>query len=177
MRILPSTTSVQPGNQQLPNESNFQRCLDAAYRYLNYRPRSEGEMRQRLRQRGFDSEAIEKTISKLTELHLSDDVAFAEFWRDNRLAFKLKSKRLIQKELRDKRVTPETAEQVTRDIDDEANAYKLGCSRMRSLAQLDYPDFHRRLTSYLGYRGFGYEVIKRTIALLWQDREHHWGQH
>jgi len=60
---------------------------------------------------------------------------------------------------------------VTKDINDEGNAYKLGCSRMRILAHLDYPDFYRRLSNYLGYRGFTYEVIKRIIAILWQEKE------
>ena len=39
-----------------------QQCLDVAYRYLSYRPRSEGEMKQRLQKRGFNTEIIERTI-------------------------------------------------------------------------------------------------------------------
>ena len=155
------------------NDSAFQPCLDAAYRYLGYRPRSEGEMRQRLRQRGFDGEAIDKTIAKLKEQQLIDDYAFAEFWKNNRLSFKPKSKRLIAKELGDKKVTPEIVRQVTEDIDDESNAYRLGCGRMRTLAHLGYPEFHRHLTNYLGYRGFNYEVIKHTIAVLWGEKKCH----
>jgi len=128
-------------------------------------------MRQRLHQRGFDSEAVERTITKLKEQELIDDYAFAAFWKNNRLSFKPKSKRLIARELKDKKVTQEIVEQVTEDIDDDSNAHKLGCSRMQILAHLDYPDFHRRLSNYLGYRGFSYEVIKRTVALLWQEKE------
>jgi SOS response regulatory protein OraA/RecX len=79
--------------------------------------------------------------------------------------------------LKDKKVAQEVVEQVTEDIDDDSNAYKLGCSRMQMLAHLDYPDFHRRLSNYLGYRGFNYEVIKRTVALLWQEKESHQIQH
>ncbi len=102
---------------------------------------------------------------------MSDDFAFAQFWTDNRLSFRPKSKRLIKKELRDKKVAAEIIEQVTTDIDDEEIAYKLGSSRMPALAHLDYPDFYRRLSSYLAYRGFDYEVVKRTTALLWHEKE------
>jgi SOS response regulatory protein OraA/RecX len=70
-------------------------------------------------------------------------------------------------------VAAEIIEEVTKDINDEANAYKLGRRRMHILAKLDYPDFHRRLSNYLSYRGFSYEVINRTIALLWQQKEQH----
>ena len=155
----------------MTNGNASQRCLDAAYRYLSYRPRSEGEVRQRLHKHGFEEEAVEKTIANLKEQDLIDDFAFAQFWKDNRLSFRPKSKRLINRELRDKRVAAEVIEQVTRDVDDEGNAYKLGYSRMHILAHLDYPDFYRRLSSYLGYRGFTYEVIKHTIARLWQEKE------
>ena len=155
----------------MTDSNSLQDCLNAAYRYLSYRPRSEGEIRQGLHRRGFADEVAEKTIAKLREQNLSDDFAFAQFWTGNRLSFRPKSKRLIQKELRDKKVAAEIIEQVTKDIDDEEIAYKLGCSRMHNLAHLDYPDFYRRLSSYLAYRGFSYEVIKRTVALLWQERE------
>ena len=155
----------------MTKDSAFQCCLDAAYHYLSYRPRSEGELRQQLYRRGFDNEAIEKAIAKLKEQNFIDDFAFAQFWKDNRLSFRPKSKKLIGRELRDKKVAAEIIEQVTKDINDEGNAYKLGCSRMRILAHLDYPDFYRRLSNYLGYRGFTYEVIKRIIAILWQEKE------
>lgn len=151
-------------------DKTFQNCFDAACRYLTYRPRSEEELRQRLLQRGFENEVVEKTIVRLKEQALIDDSAFAEFWKDNRLSFKPRSKRLIIKELRDKRVDSETIDQATRDIDDEANAYRLGYSRMHSLAHLDYPDFCRRLSNYLSYRGFSCEVIKDTVARLWRER-------
>ena len=146
-------------------------CLDAAYRYLSYRQRSEGEIRQWLHRRGFAKKVIEKAIVRLREQNLSDDFTFAQFWTENRLSFRPKSKRLIKKELRDKKVAAEIAEQVTKDIDDEEIAYKLGSNRMPALARLDYPDFYRRLSSYLAYRGFSYEVIKHTAALLWQEKE------
>lgn len=146
-------------------------CLDAAYHCLSYRPRSEGEVRQWLRKRGFSGEVAEKAIAKLRVQKLSDDLAFAQFWKENRLSFRPKSKRLIKKELRDKQVATEIIEQVTGDIDDEEIAYRLGSSRLPSIAHLDYRDFYRRLSSYLAYRGFSYEVIKRTASLLWQERE------
>jgi regulatory protein len=155
----------------LTDRNSLQDCLDAAYYYLSYRPRSEGEIRQWLHKRGFAKEVAETAIARLREQNLSNDSAFAQFWKDNRLSFRPKSKRLIKKELRDKKVASEIIEQVTSDIDDEQVAYKLGSIRMPSLAHLDYPDFYRRLSSYLAYRGFNYEVIKRTASVLWQEKE------
>ena len=157
----------------MADRNSSQDCLNAAYHYLSYRPRSEAEIRQWLHRRSFANEVAEKAIAKLREQNLSDDFSFAQFWTNNRLSFRPKSKRLIKKELRDKKVAAEIIEQVTKDIDDEEIAYKLGSSRMPALAHLDYPDFYRRLSSYLTYRCFGYEVIKRTAALLWQEKGEH----
>ena len=155
----------------MTDSDSLQDCLNAAYYYLSYRPRSEAEIKKWLHKRGFANEVTEKAIDKLREQNLSDDFKFAQFWTENRLSFRPKSKRLIAKELRDKKVAAEIIEQVTEDIDDEEIAYKLGSGRMPALAHLDYPAFYRRLSSYLAYRGFGYEVVKRTAALLWQERE------
>ncbi|MCK5182552.1 MAG: RecX family transcriptional regulator [Dehalococcoidia bacterium] len=155
----------------MSDSNSMQDCLNAAYHCLSYRPRSEGEIRQWLHRRGFANEVAEKAIVKLRDQNLTDDFAFARFWKENRLSFRPKSKRLIKKELRDKKVAAEIIEQVTEDIDDEAIAYKLGSSRLSVLAHLDYPDFYRRLSSYLAYRGFSYEVIKHAAALVWRERE------
>ena len=152
------------------NDSPLQHCLDLAYRYLSYRPRSEAEVRQYLRRRSFGGEMLERAIAELKGQNLVDDLAFAEFWKNNRLSFKPRSSRLIKKELRDKGVAGEIIGEVTREIDDEDNAYKLGRRRMSSLARRDYPDFQRRLSNYLGYRGFSYGVIRKTVARLWEEK-------
>jgi len=153
------------------NNTTFHKCLDAAYCYLNYRPRSEAEVKQRLYQRGFDVEVVKEAVIRLKEQSLVDDFAFAQFWKENRLSFKPKSKKLIIKELNDRKVNREIVEQVTKDINDMDNACKLGRRRMHILIHLDYPEFYRRLSNYLSYRGFNYEVIKGTTALLWQEKE------
>ncbi len=154
----------------MSDTSATQHSLDAAYRYLSYRPRSEGEVRERLLRRGFGNEQVEKAIAKLKEENLIDDFAFAQFWKDNRLSFRIKSKRLIAKELRDKRVAPDIVDEITKDIDDELNAYTIGCSRVRFLADLDYPRFRQRLSSYLSYRGFSHQVIRDTANRLWREK-------
>jgi regulatory protein len=155
----------------LTDLNSLQDCLDAAYRYLSYRPRSEGEIRQWLRGRRFPKTVIEAAIARLKEQNLTDDLAFARFWKENRLSFRPKSKRLIKKELREKNVSAEIIEQVTGDIDDEGIAYKLASGRLPGLSHLDYPSFYRRLSSYLAYRGFNYEVIRDTVARLWREKE------
>jgi regulatory protein len=61
--------------EELTQASLFQNCLDAALRYLSYRPRSDAEVTQRLRRHGFADDVVSRTITELRERKLIDDVA------------------------------------------------------------------------------------------------------
>jgi len=146
-------------------------CMDAAVYYLSYRPRSENEVRQRLRRRGFDSKTIEEVVTKLKERSLIDDIAFSEYWRNNRLSFSPRSARLINLELRQKGIAAETANEATGNINDENSVYEAGLRKAHRLTALDYDDFRSRLYDYQVRRGFSYEKIKRVVDRLWQEKK------
>lgn len=155
--------------ENLLGSNSLQRCFDAAYRYLDYRPRSESEMRDRLHRRGFDRETIDKVLNRLKENGLVDDTAFAEFWKDNRQAFSPRSKRLMRLELAQKGIARDIAEQIVGTSDDADSAYRAALGKARILHETDYQGFRRRLGSYLRRRGFSYDVIDHTIERLWQE--------
>ena len=155
--------------EMLAGLDGFQRCHNAAIRFLAFRPRSESEIRQRLQRRAFDGACIEKTIARLREQGLIDDAAFARFWKDNRQEFSPRSQRLTKLELKRKGLSTEAIEQVIGDLDDRDNAYRAGVAKARRLAAEDYQDFRRRLGGFLGRRGFSYSVIDETTKRLWQE--------
>jgi regulatory protein len=147
------------------------RCFGAALYYLSYRPRSEAEVRQRLRRRGFGDDVVDKVIVELKERELIDDVAFAQYWKDNRQSFRPRSRQLLKLELRQKGIAAEMADKVVGDLSDEISAYEAGLKKARALAALDYGEFSRRLSSYLRRRGFGYGVTSSAVARLWQEQK------
>ena len=157
--------------ETLEKSDRFQRCLDSALRYLGYRPRSESEIREKLRRRGGDGERVEEVITRLKEQGLVDDVAFARFWKDNRETFSPRSQQLTRLELRRKGVGSGIIDQVIAEVDDADNAYRSAASKTRHRPPSDYQSFRRRLGEYLRRRGFNYEVINSTVARLWQERE------
>ena len=154
----------------LVKASHQQQCYNAALRYLDYRPRSEYEMRQRLRQRGFDKDSIQAALSRLKEQGLIDDSDFARFWKDNRQSFSPRSQWLVGLELKQKGVPREFIKQVVSTIEDAENAHRVAVSKAHSLADCDYQSFRRRLGEHLKRRGFSYGVIIKTIERLWQER-------
>ncbi len=156
--------------EALAKSDHFHRCLIAALHYLSYRPRSESELRERLRQRGFDGDSVEAVIPRLKEQGLVDDMAFAQFWKDNRESFSPRSRRLTKLELRRKGVANDIIDQLVDAIDDDDSAYRAALSKARSLPQSDYQSFRRRLGEYLKWRGFSYGVINHAVERMWQEQ-------
>jgi len=155
--------------QKLADLDRYQRCFNAALRYLGYRPRSEAEIKQRLQRHGFDGECIEKALARLREQGLVDDTAFARFWRENRETFSPRSRRLTKLELKRKGLSSDIIEQVISEIDDRDSAYRAALKKAHRLSLADDKVFRQRLGGYLGRRGFNYSVIKEITERVWRE--------
>jgi regulatory protein len=149
----------------------FHKALNTTLRYLSYRPRSESEIRTRLRRQKYENALIDKVLDKLKQQRVVDDTNFAEFWKDSRQFFNPRSKRLIKLELRRKGVADEIAERMTSDIDDQAAAHKAACKKAATFQNLDYAGFQKKMMGFLQNRGFGYQVIRPTIDKVWAELE------
>jgi len=155
--------------EALTRSDHFHRCLNAAIYYLSYRPRSESEIRERLQRRGFDGDSTEAVLAKLKEQGLVNDMAFAQFWQDNRQSFSPRSQWLTKSELRRKGVADEIIDEVINAIDDGDSAYRAALSKAHRLPLSDHQAFRRRLGEYLRRRGFSYGVINQTVERVWQE--------
>jgi len=151
-------------------EAVSQPCLDAAFRYLSYRPRSELEIKMRLRKRGFDNSSIESALLKLKEQGLVDDSAFAQFWKENRECFSPRARAILYRELRQKGVASHIIAEAIREIDEEAGAYRAAQKKAEKLTSSDRESFYRKLGSFLRRRGFNYEITQHTVKQLWLER-------
>jgi regulatory protein len=155
--------------KELTEDISLARSLNIAYRFLTYRPRSEAEMKDKLKRRGIEDSKIEIIINKLKEQQLLDDTAFAQFWKENRDAFRPRSQRLTRMELKQKGVADEIIKEVTDGSDDMDSAYQAALKKAQHLSGQEYDVFRRRLGDYLQRRGFGYTVINQTVKRLWQE--------
>lgn len=148
---------------------NCQSCYEAAMGYLSYRPRSQSELAQKLVRRGFSSHDIDSILAKLKEQGLVNDQAFAQFWNDNRQSFRPRSRSLTSLELKRKGVSSEIIENVVSTVDELDSAYRAAITKVKTLPKDNYHLFRQRLSQYLLRRGFGYEVINRTVSRLWDE--------
>jgi regulatory protein len=156
--------------QKISCADRSQLCLNSAYQFLSYRPRSEAETRERLERKGYNSQEIENAFNQLKRMNLLNDTLFAEFWKENRNSFKPRSQRMVGLELRQKGVESDIINQIVGDIDDAENAYRTAVIRARSMATSDFQVFRQKLGSYLQRRGFNYGVINTAVRRVWQEK-------
>lgn len=152
--------------QELLAVEAVERCLAAALRLLQYRPRSRIELKRRLLGRGFPESSVDRALALLEEKGFIDDVVFARYWIDNRARFKPMGVRLISLELKRKGVSDGVVQEATQSLDDEALAYQAGLKKARALARLPEEEFRQRLYGFLCRRGFTDGVIRSVLRRL-----------
>lgn len=144
------------------------RALNASLHYLAYRPRAEGEIRQRLRRSDTPDEIIEAVLVQLREWRYVDDEDFAQRWIENRSQHRPRGARLLAQELRAKGVAPEVVNQSIEEanLDEAAQALEAGRKRWLQMATLEPDVRERRLIGFLQRRGFGFDSIRSVLETL-----------
>lgn len=145
-------------------DSQLEQAKAAAFRILSTRRRTCGELADRLMQKGFTSEAIDKTVLFLQGYGFLDDLAYARTWVECK-ADKYGVVRL-RKDLLDRGICPEIVGQALGEIDEEAEyrcAVELAKRRLARHGK-DYP--LPRMSRFLERHGFTSETIGRVCRIL-----------
>ena len=125
------------------------------------RPRSNWELCDYLKRKGYDETIINKVITRLEQNNYIDDMKFARSWVNSRRLLKSTSKRRLWQELKQKRVSEEIINQVlSEDEADEQSTIKEIIAKKSK--QTRYKD-KTKLMQYLLRQGFGYNDIKQVI--------------
>jgi regulatory protein len=159
---------TQADIEQLLAVDEIERAVTAALTFVSYRPRSEREVRDRLRLRDFSQPAIDQAVERMRGWKYLDDQAFARWWVENRGEHRPRGKRLLAGELRTKGVPSEVINEVIEEaeIDEFPAALEVARKRMGSLSNLDRQAQERRLGSYLARRGYGWDVVGPVLKTL-----------
>lgn len=143
--------------------------LDKAYgnalRYVAMRPRSTWELASYFRRKGVDDAAAAEVTSRLVDLRLLDDLAFARSWLANRRLLKSTSKRRLKLELQQKHVPEDIIRQVLEEDEvDERSVLRELIEKKRGR----YPDA-QKFMQYLARQGFSFDDIKAALHELEND--------
>lgn len=148
---------------RLQMQDEVEQAYERALNFLSYRPRSEAEVRRKLRKKNVEEEVIEAVVERLARAGLLNDREFARYWVENRRQFNPRGARALRHELREKGVPAPVIADVLSDLDEEVTARKAAETGARRLAHLEPGDFRRRLGAYLARRGFSYAVIEPLV--------------
>jgi regulatory protein len=146
-------------------------ALQKALHFINYRPRSEKEVRARLNKGGFAEEVIDAILVQLKQGGVLGDEQFARNWIENRNTFRPRSKKLLELELRQKGIGGETIQSVLEEegLDDALLAYQAASRYAHRLEGLEWLVFKKKLGDYLARRGFHYSNIQAAVNKVWKE--------
>src|ERR1700733_6732415 len=108
-----------------PQPLDRDKLLNVALRALGGRAHSSGELREKLRRRAQNSEDVDAVLAKLKEAGYLNDRHFAESYAAARLQNQGLGKMRVLRDLRQRKVAPKLAEQVTEQTYQQTNETNL----------------------------------------------------
>lgn len=143
------------------------KCMEKAYHFLSYRPRSEQEMTRKLLEK-YDEKTVDDAIEKLKEYNFVDDAEFARMWVNSRMSSR--SKKALSFEMKQKGIFKEIIEEALADIDLDKE-YEAALELVNKRAKykgLNRNESYKKIAPFLSRRGYSYEVIKKVIDSISQ---------
>ena len=148
------------------------RALNFSYFYLKFRPRSKKEIVDYLHKKAdrfsLTEAIIEQAVLSLEEQGLVDDKKFIEWFVEQRSSAKPKSEFALRQELFRFGIEKELLDEyfAEHEMPEEELAMKALRPRWRRYENMDRKMRFQKAAAFLGRRGFGFDVIKKSINFL-----------
>jgi len=150
-------------------EERFLKARNSVFRLLNFRLRSEGELREKLAEKSLPIPVIEQTIQYFKDLGLVDDRVFAKQWTASRLKKPFGINR-IRLELRKKGISAEIIQETLKEATGRYNELEivteLANNRALKYKDCDPEKIQQRVYGYLSRRGFSTNTIIKAVKKL-----------
>jgi regulatory protein len=133
---------------------------------LTIRARSRRELQDRLLRAGFDAAEVDDVLDGLESAGLVDDQRLAQALVEHAVSVRLAGHRAVLGALWSRRVDPKLAGPALTDADEDESrrAHELAVLRARQLHGLKPEVAMRRLTAFLGRRGYGLGLAREAAA-------------
>lgn len=142
-------------------KNNQSSAINAAFRYLSFRARSEKELRDSLAEKEYPVQEIDEAIARLKDLNYINDCQFTRDFVSARSRNKPEGKKLLVMELKKKGVN---IENLKIDINEDELAKKA-----MEKKKVFRDKFQAR--RFLYSRGFSSSVIERTLKSWYNGEE------
>jgi len=139
------------------HEAEFAKTYNKFLNFATLRLRSEQELFNWLKRKKVPVTIYKKLFNRLKRLGLVDDMKFAKWWIEQRLEFRLKSKKELKYELRQKGIDKNVITEVLVE-----SAINEGEIAKKLLAKRRFKDTQKAF-AYLARKGFDFNTIKSVL--------------
>jgi regulatory protein len=156
-------------------ERSREKTMNRAVKLLAAKPRSIGELRERLLEKLWTNEAIvDAVIEKLKEYKYLDDEQFARDLAVSKLRQKPQGKRRLQQTMSQKKLDKETVEAAITSAfetmpEDELITLAIQ-KRLRLKGQPETREDTKKFYDHLLRQGFGFDLIREKMAVVISTR-------
>ena len=174
-----SLENLKSGKRQNPDPagntkktgSQNRTVRECALALLEFRDRTERELRQKLKEREYSAEEINETVLFLKEYRYLDDEAYVD--RYIRSCAARKSRRQIRADLERKGVSREIIDLQLQEktVDEDSQIRKLLQKKGYVPGKRLEPGEYRRSMGALGRRGFSGEAIRKAMESMREELE------
>ena len=146
------------------------RARNNAYALLRQRPRSEYEIRDRLKLKGYTEAVVDEVVAGLKRIGEIDDAKFARIWVESRMHYNPAGDVVLGHELKQKGVSDllieATLSQKSKNYDEYKVAFSMARERFERFKKLDRRKATKRVYDFLLRRGFKYDTIRKILENL-----------
>lgn len=170
--LTPGQLISQQQIEELVQKDAAEVGFQKAIRLLDYKPRTEQEIRTKLKQKGFEAEQIEPIVQRLVSSHLVQDEQYAASWIENRNQFRPSGQRVLRYELWQKGINEDIIERALVSSENEMALARRAAQKMtRRLANLDWQEYRKKLGAFLARRGFTYDTVVQVVKSTWEQAQ------
>ncbi len=168
--------------QEIKSSSNLLLARETAYKFLSYKPRTQKEVEEKLKQKGFSEEIISKVIDDIKRYGFIDDLEYTRNFVLNKIRSKTLGKIALKQILLSKGIPNETIERVLAErenlIDEFEIALELAEKKLKQIKsskrkKRDKNEQKRKVYEFLARRGFTWDTINRVISTIFNDFENY----
>ncbi len=149
------------------NFSNLNKAdaIRYAYRLLSYRDRSEKELTDKLRWKGFSEEIIQQTINHLSEKGFINDTALALSLRRIAEDAKLLGDRGVRIFLQRRGISEELIRNVftDNDSDEVIRANKVVSKKLKAIENYSDEEIKEKMWRFLVRKGYSFDTINKIL--------------
>ncbi len=145
-------------------KEEIEKAKNYAIRYIQYRPRSEKEVFDKLKMKGFSIDNAEEIIGQLKNDGILDDEKFAKLWAEERALSKNIGRNRIKSELKQKGIDNTIIDEIIENI---FSVYEESLLAEKFLKRKYKQGFLRedskKIINALLRRGFSYKTAEKVL--------------